>query len=57
MPLKLQSTCQPIFIKKTDLEFCCSCLVAKLCRTLCDPMNYSPPSSAVHRIPQARILE
>ena len=25
--------------------------------TLCDPMNYSPPSSSVHGIFQARILE
>ena len=22
---------------------CCSCLVTKLCPTLCDPMDYSPP--------------
>jgi len=25
--------------------------------TLCDPVDYSPPSSAVHGISQARILE
>ena len=36
---------------------CCSCsLVAKLCPTLCDPMDYSPPASSVHGILQARIL-
>ena len=28
-----------------------------LCPTLCDPMDYSPPSSSVHGILQARILE
>ena len=27
------------------------------CPTLCDPTNYSPPGSSVHRILQARILE
>ena len=32
------------------------CLVAKLCLTLCDPMDCSPPVSSVHGIPQARIL-
>ena len=33
------------------------CLVAKLCPTLCDPMDCGPPGSSVHRISQARILE
>ena len=32
-------------------------LVAELCLTLCDPMDCSPPSSSVHGILQARILE
>ena len=32
-------------------------LVAQLCLTLCDPMNYRPPGSSVHGILQARILE
>ena len=32
-------------------------LVAKLCPTLCDPMDCSPPASSVHGISQARILE
>ena len=27
------------------------------CPTLCDPMDYSPPSPSVHGILQARILE
>ena len=33
------------------------CLVAKSCPTLCDPVDCSPPSSSVHGIFQARILE
>ena len=32
-------------------------LVAQLCLTLCDPMDCSPPSSFVHGILQARLLE
>ena len=33
------------------------CLVAKLCPTLCDPMDYNLPGSSVHGISQSRILE
>ena len=33
------------------------CLVAQLCPTLCDPMDYSSPGSSLHGILQARILE
>ena len=36
---------------------CCCCLVTKLCLTLWDPMDCSPPSSSVCGILQARILE
>ena len=32
-------------------------LVTKVCLTLCDPMDCSPPGSCVHRVFQARILE
>ena len=32
-------------------------LVAKLCPTLCNPMDYSLPGSSVHGILQARILQ
>ena len=35
----------------------CACSVAGLCPTLCLPMGCNPPSSAVHGISQARILE
>ena len=31
--------------------------VAQSCRTLCDPMDCSPPGSSVHGIFQARVLE
>ena len=41
-----------------DWKFrCYCCLVAKLCSTLCEPVDYSPPGSPVHGILQARILE
>ena len=39
-----------------NIIICCS-LVAKLCLTLCDPMDCSPPGSFVHGTCQARILE
>ena len=45
-------SCYPI----TCLPFCCS-LVAQLCLTLCNPMDYSLPGSSVNEISQARILE
>ena len=31
-------------------------LIDQSCETLCDPMDYSPPGSSAHTIPQARIL-
>ena len=37
-----------------DLLLLLSC---KLCPTLCDPMDCSPPGSSVHGISQTRILE
>ena len=38
--------------------FACVCvLVTQLCPTLCDPLDYSPPGSSVHRILQKGILE
>ena len=42
-----------------SILFVCGCggLIAKLCPTLCDPMNCSPWSSFVHGVSQARILE
>ena len=35
----------------------CVCLVAKSCPILYKPMDCSPPSSSVHGISQARILD
>ena len=32
-------------------------MVAELCLTLCNSMNYSPPGSSIHEIFQTRILE
>ena len=42
------------------LETLASCVCVKLlqsCRTVCDPLNCSPPGSSVHGILQVRILE
>ena len=40
------------------LELCCvQCLVAQSCLTLCHPVDCRSPSSSVHEILQARILE
>ena len=36
---------------------CYCCLVAKLCPTLCDPIDCTPPGPSVHGISPARILE
>ena len=38
-------------------NWACSCSLAQLCLTLCDPMDCSPPGSSVHDISQTRILE
>ena len=35
----------------------CCCLIAKLCLTLCIPMDFKMPGSSVHGISQARRLE
>ena len=42
------------FILTNHLTSLCS--VIQSCLTLCEPMDYSPPSSSVHGILQARIL-
>ena len=34
-----------------------TCLVAKSCLTLCDPIDYSPPDCSVHGISQTTVLE
>ena len=43
--------------RKSAVKRDCSCLVAKSCPTLCNPMDCSPPGSSVHVISQARMLE
>ena len=45
----------PVTSPGVDSE--CVCLVAQLCPTLCNPMDYSPLGSSVRGIFQARILE
>ena len=51
-----QKTC--LRIKRKSLPRLPSCcLVAQLCWTVCDPMDYSSPGSSVHEISQATILE
>ena len=48
----------PHCVHKSILYICVSILsVTKLCLTLCDPMDCSPPGFSVHEILQARILE
>ena len=49
----------PEFIAYVLVRVCIynCCLVAKLCLTLCNPMECSQPGSSVHGILQARILE
>ena len=48
--------------EKQALRVCmcvCGCVYAcvQLCRTLCGPIDYTLPSSSVHEIFQAKILE
>ena len=44
-------------ITKYTHKVCVRAKLLQLCPTLCDPMDFSPPSSLVHGILQARILE
>ena len=41
----------------TQTNIVCAPSVAQSCPTLCNPTDYSPPGSSVHRIFQARNLE
>ena len=54
--LQRWSTALHLQLSRSHRTSCC-CLVTKLCPTLCDPMDCSPPSSWVHGISQARIME
>ena len=53
----LQNKHYPQIINFNKIWICCYCLIAKLCLTLCDPMECSPPDSSVHGTSQARILK
>ena len=67
-----QNLCLPTLSRKEDPQFCktprvdtfgflwyvvCVCSVTRLCPTLCNPTDCSPPGSCVRGIFQARILE
>ena len=47
----------PVNCKANSFWSNCCFLVAKLCPSLCDPMDCSLPGSPVHGIFQARVLE
>ena len=47
----------PVYKVASSLEGCELCLGVQLCPTLCDPVDNNLPSSAVHGILQAKILE
>ena len=50
----VQDILGPFFVF-VNVDICCS--VAKLCSTLCNPMDCSQSGSSIHGISQARILE
>ena len=49
----------PLLFKNKESYYIiiCCCFIAKLCLTLCDPVDCSLLGSSVHRILQARLLE
>ena len=44
-----------IYIYHIHIKYAVLCLVAQLCLTLCDPMDFIPPGSSVHGILQAGV--
>ena len=54
--LEKKNSCEGHYWESGAVCCCCCCLVIKSWPTLCNPMDYSPPSFSVHRILQARIL-
>ena len=46
-----------LLFSNININMCLHAKLLKLCPTLCDPMDYSPPNSSVHGILQARKLE
>ena len=47
MPFKIIDIFNMIYILISLLYFCFTCLVAKSCSALCDPMDCSPPGSSM----------
>ena len=47
----------PVVCMKSIIKIYYVCKHAQLCLILCSPIDCSPPSSSVHRISQAKILE
>ena len=42
---------------REEIHLSCCCSVPQSCPIFCDPMDYGPPDSSVHKIILARILE
>ena len=57
LPVTPRSTCFIAASPTPSHCLVCYCLVVKLCPTLCNAMDRSPPGSSVHGCSQARILE
>ena len=55
--LYLVSYVQHNLYSNLDILYACMVSHFKLCPTLCDPVEHSPPGSSVHGILQAKILE
>ena len=53
----IKKHCQQIGYTRNIPQYMTKCVATLSCLTLCDPMDCSPPGSAVHGILQARILE
>ena len=57
MNLKNENSLRELWYMKHTYNHIYCHLVAKLCLTLCDPVDYSLLGSSVQEISQARILE
>ena len=53
----IQPVSRELWLGSLALPVCLSAKSFQLCLILCNPMDYSPPVSSVHRLLQAKILE